>query len=95
MTVDVCLEPNGQVMTARIGEPLIKPIQRSGLPIGFSCRGQGVCTACVVLAKGSVSPVTEREGALLGEPSDIHEYARRIACLARINGPVTLTVDYW
>ncbi len=96
--VEVRLGLNGASIQARVGEPVIKSIQRAGPPIGFSCRGQGVCTACAVWIEGSASEISDKEKsllALLDGPDVQLGSQRRIACLAKIHGSMSIRTDYW
>ncbi|MFZ4578682.1 MAG: 2Fe-2S iron-sulfur cluster-binding protein [Myxococcota bacterium] len=67
------------------------------LPLASACKGKGICTACTV---------TQVDGAddALQPPSDeetrrLHKQRKpdhqRLACLCRVQGDVTLRVDYW
>ena len=84
----------------RISKPknanLMKAIILEGQPIGNSCDGEGVCAKCWVnVVKGSENlskPSKLENDLLLREklPAD-----RRVSCLVRVKGPVTVTTDYW
>ena len=80
------------------GTSILKAINRSGYPVGSACRGQGVCTACLVWVHGAVSSPCSLEIELLKRVSSVEnrgEFRPRIACLARITGCVSVTADYW
>ena len=74
----------------------MKAIEGAGLPIGSSCGAVAVCAKChVTVVKGSenLSPINPPEQKLLDRekfPSD-----RRISCLVRVLGDVTITTTYW
>ncbi len=71
---------------------LLELARRAGLPLASSCRGAGVCDAClveVVHGEENLTPRTQAEQAARLPP------ARRLACQARAVGPVTLTTAYW
>jgi ferredoxin len=89
----VTFEPDGQTLEVPSGTPLLKAILKAGRPIGYSCRGAGLCIACRVRAKGAVSPPTPAELTLLAKTDEPTAY--RIACLARVQGAMTIRADYW
>lgn len=63
---------------------------RARLPIGRSCRGQGVCFACkveIVEGAENLSPRAEAEATLA--PNE------RLACLCYVRGPITIRTPYW
>jgi len=74
---------------------LLAAARRAGVPVGYPCRGEGVCGRCTVqvLAGGDhLAPPGPRERDLL-----THVDARpgiRLACLAEIlgDGPIELRV---
>jgi ferredoxin len=65
---------------------LLDAVRHVGLPLGQSCRGEGVCRSCAVdvLAGddqlGAASPLERRFG---------HAGARRLACQARLPAPAS------
>lgn len=85
--------PDRQTIEAPDGARLLGAIRRANRPIGFSCRGLGVCLACKVRVDGPCAPPTPEEARLLARIEA--PGAWRIACLARIAGDVTVSVDYW
>ena len=90
--------PSGENTRAKVGRTLLNVIRSSKMPIGFSCRGQGVCTACVVWVWGDAGPMDEMEQTLLKRlPSapDKEGGVRRIACLAQVRGDVSIQAEYW
>ena len=71
-------------------------IRELDLPLGFSCSGRGACVACIVYTQGALSQVSERERALLAcAESDNGFWIPRVACLARVLGPVKIRTTYW
>lgn len=79
-----------QVADVPEGTSLLAAIVRARLPIGRSCRGQGVCFACrVAVEEGApnLSPRTTIEDSLTDRA--------RLACRARVHGPLTITTPYW
>lgn len=85
--------PDGQTLEVADRTRLLGAIRRAGRPIGYSCRGLGVCLACKVRVEGPCLPPTPEEARLLARITA--PGAWRIACLARIAGDVTVGVDYW
>jgi len=90
--------PDGQRLSVRTGRRVLPAILDADRPIGYSCRGLGVCVACAVWVSGPQSAVTEAEATLLRQvdgPLRRDDTQRRIACLASIEGDVTIQADYW
>ena len=88
----VRFEPSGRTFSVMRGGSLWRAALRARMPIASSCRGQGVCKACkirVLSGQQNLSTLTESEASLGLEPG------QRLACLARVVGPVTITADYW
>jgi len=66
--------------TARPGETVLDVVNRLGLPLGQSCRGEGVCRSCrIFLIRGHehLTPLTELERR---DRSLDHEAGWRLAC---------------
>lgn len=84
--------PDGATLEVPAGTPLLAAILRAGRPIGYSCRGAGVCTACRVRVEGEVSPVAPDEARLL---ATLGSSAYRVACLCRVVGDCRVRADYW
>lgn len=98
MTLKVTFLPDGQSISAQPRAVLLKAIQAGGRPIGYSCRGQGICVACAVWVSGICNAVGHGERDLLAKLPEAHErdgFHRRIACLARAESDVIITTDYW
>lgn len=79
-----------QAIDVTANASLLAAIVRARLPIGRSCRGQGVCGACKVeIVEGAdhLSPRVTAEASLL--PSE------RLACLAHVRGPLMVRTPYW
>jgi len=92
--VEVRFHPSGRVVRVALDTTLINATREAGLPIGSSCDGRGACGWCrVTLLEGETSAPEARELALLDK---IHARPdERIACQARVLGPVTITTSYW
>ena len=95
--VNVTFWPSNETKTVPRGIRLLKTIRAAGYPIGFSCRGQGVCVACVVWVSGEVPEPCPKEIALLQrlEPDHREGFVRRIACFVHVEDDIALTTDYW
>ena len=78
---------------AHQGTPLLALIRRANLPLGLACGARGVCLACKVRVAGPMLPPGVTEAALLTQITEPGPW--RIACLARVAGPVEVTADYW
>ena len=96
--VTITFEPSGLSRTVKRGRQLLAIIRESGLPIGYSCRGQGVCTACVVRVLGEANPISNEEAQLIervAENTPTADGALRVACLVRVDSDLTVRADYW
>ena len=85
--------PDGQALEVPAGTPLLAAVLRAGRPIGYACRGLGLCVSCRLRVEGAVSLPDETERRLLltlPEPA-----AHRIACLCKIEGDCRVRADYW
>lgn len=94
----VVFEPDGQTIEAPTGARLLGLVLQAGRPIGYACRGRGVCVACRLWVSGPQSPIDPEEAALLAKVSPPHargEARLRIACLARVEGDVRVRASYW
>jgi uncharacterized 2Fe-2S/4Fe-4S cluster protein (DUF4445 family) len=77
----VAVEPGSQ-----LGEAIIS----TGLPLEQPCAGRGSCLKCKVIAQGALSPLDEKELEGLSEAERAADY--RLACRARIQGDVSVTL---
>lgn len=78
------------VVEVRLGTSLLAAIVRARVPIGRSCRGHGVCLACkveIVTGRENLSPRDAVEDAL--------PKCERLACRARVLGPLQIRTPYW
>jgi ferredoxin len=85
--------PDGATLEVPRGTRLLGAVLRANRPIGYSCRGLGVCVACRLRVEGEMAPPDERERRLLARVAEPGPW--RIACLARVEGDVTVRADYW
>ena len=89
-------EPSGREVRVIHETNLMDAILQSGLALGQSCDGIALCGFCRVRVLDGLENLTlagsEEEKVLAAEHTDSDE---RLACCARIHGPVTVTADYW
>jgi ferredoxin len=75
---------------------LLEAIQEIGLPVSQACEGAALCGFCrvqVVSGGENLTATTDDESSVLAAlHADENE---RLACSARVLGPVTITTDYW
>lgn len=94
--VSVRFEPSGREARIVENSTLMDAVEQVMLPLGRSCDGVSLCGYCrvrVVAGEENLSPVTQGEREILkGLRADD---AERLACCARIQGPVTVTTSYW
>ena len=98
MRASVTFLPDLTVVDVTRGQSVLHVIRKTGRPIGYSCRGQGICTACTVWVAGPAGDISLAEEQLLAKvagPLKRGRFQRRIACLAKVDGPIEITVDYW
>ena len=97
-TVRVTFLPDGQTLDVPRRRRVLAAVLAADRPIGYACRGLGVCVACRIWVEGPQSPIGEAEERLLGQVEGPHSKGAatlRIACLAQIEGAVTVQADYW
>lgn len=88
--VKIIFEPSGRAIHALPGTTLLEASARAGFIIHTPCGGSGKCAKCLVrLRSGHLTPEAS-ETALLGTARVAEGF--RLACLARITGPVTIEV---
>jgi len=95
-TATVRFEPSGREVQVVHDSILMDAVQLAGLPLGQSCNAVALCGFCrVQILDGFANltpPYAEEKKVLASLHAGDHE---RLACCARINGPVTVTTDYW
>lgn len=92
----VRFEPSGQEVTVRSGEMLYTAARRLHLPVGASCRLDGICARCglrILAGAENLSPEGDQERA--AKAANRIDPALRLSCLARVHGPLTASADYW
>ncbi len=94
--VRVRCEPSGREARVVENSTLMDAVEFLMLPLGRSCDGVSLCGYCrvrVIAGAENLSPVTQGEQEILkGLRADA---AERLACCARVQGPVTVTTSYW
>ena len=89
--------PRGDVLVPREDETILDAALRADVPLASSCGGRAVCGDCVVRVLAGDSNLT---------PADADERAwrartgrggdrLRLACCARVRGPVEVATTYW
>ncbi len=76
--------------TVESGGSLGGAIIATGLPLEQPCAGRGTCLKCKVMAQGVLSPLDELEQKSLTSAELAVDY--RLACRARVLGPVSVTL---
>lgn len=92
----VTFSPSGRTFAVLAGSSLLRAARRARVPIASSCRGEGVCKACrvrILRGADNLSPQSEVERAAAVD-ADL-DPDERLACLARVLGPVVITTSYW
>jgi ferredoxin len=95
-TATVRCEPSGREVVVIHDSSLLDAILQAGLGLGQSCDGIALCGFCrvqVLVGADNLSPMNGEERKILAaQHADDDE---RLACCARILGPVTVTTAYW
>lgn len=95
-TARVFFHPLYKSKEIRAGATILAAANQCSVPIGQSCSGDGICGWCkVTVLRGAdhVAPPSELERRLMEEMNFAGN--ERAACLARVNGEVTVTTTYW
>jgi uncharacterized 2Fe-2S/4Fe-4S cluster protein (DUF4445 family) len=88
-------EPNGhehKLWTLK-GQTVWEALEILGWDTAGSCGGQGTCGKCKFRISGEISELTPSERERL-MPEEIKN-GLRLACLAKIEGDFTLSIDFW
>ncbi|MGE5601473.1 MAG: ASKHA domain-containing protein [Nitrososphaerales archaeon] len=88
--VTVHLGNDTRVITVDEGSLLSGAVIAAGLPLEQPCAGRGTCGKCKTIAEGSLSPLDEREQALLTPGERTMHF--RLACRAQVMGDVDVTL---
>jgi len=89
-------EPSGRELKVVHETNLLDAVLQMGLGLGQSCDGIALCGFCrVQVLEGleNLSPMGDEESKILA--SQHAGDSERLACCARICGPLTITTDYW
>jgi ferredoxin len=89
-------EPSGREVRVVHETNLLDAVLQAGLGLGQSCDGIALCGFCrvkVLAGWENLTPMAEEERKLLATQRVGDD--ERLACCARISGPVTITTDYW
>ena len=89
-------EPSGREVRVAHESNLLDAVLQTGLGLGQSCDGVALCGFCRVQVLEGVdhlSPMGDGERKILAAQRAGEN--ERLACCARISGPVTITTDYW
>ena len=89
-TVRVTFEPEGVTAQVAPGSTLLEAAHAAGVSVDAPCGGTGRCGSCRVRAEGGLTPLSRDEQELLGGAGIAA--GKRLACRARVNGPVTVTL---
>lgn len=88
--------PLGKEREIKAGTTILSAANKSEVPIGQSCSGDGMCGWCrvsVVDGLDELHPPGELEQRLMREKEFLPN--ERAACLAKVKGDVTVTTTYW
>ena len=92
----VHFQPSGREVRVVHETNLLDAVIQAGLGLGQSCDGIALCGFCrVQVLDGfeNLSPIFEEERKILAaQHAGDNE---RLACCAKVIGPVTITTDYW
>ena len=92
----VRFEPTGREAKVVYDTNLLDAVLQTGLGLGQSCDGIALCGFCRVQVMEGFENLTsmgeEERKVLAAQHAGDNE---RLACCARISGPVTVTTDYW
>ncbi len=88
--------PLGKEREVSRGMSILSAANRAEVPIGQSCSGDGTCGWCrVSILDGfeQLVPPGALERRLIEEKEFLAN--ERAACLAKVNGDITITTTYW
>jgi ferredoxin len=88
----VTFAPSGRAVSVDAGTTVLQAARLARLPLASSCRGVGVCDACRVRVVRGGADLSAADGREQGTKLESDE---RLACQARVSGPVTVTTSYW
>jgi len=89
-------EPSGREVRVVHDTNLMDAVLQTDLGLGQSCDGTALCGFCRVQVLEGLENLAlageEEHKVLAAQHSGDNE---RLACCARVSGPVTITADYW
>ncbi len=88
--------PLGKEREIKAGATILSAANKSEVPIGQSCSGDGMCGWCRVSVVDGIDellPPGDLEQRLMKEKEFLPN--ERAACLAKVKGDVTVTTTYW
>jgi ferredoxin len=95
-TSTVRCEPSGREITVVCDTNLLDALLQVGMPVSQACDGVAMCGFCrvqVIEGGENLTPMESEEGKIL---ASLHaDDDERLACCARVTGPVTVATDYW
>ncbi len=95
-THPVRCEPSGREARVVPDSLILDAVTQVGLPLGQSCDAVGLCGFCrvrVLAGAANLTPAGAEEQRVL---ASFHAGPdERLACCARVEGPVTITTTYW
>ena len=91
-TYRITFAPMGLAATVKPDTTMMKVAASLDIPLRSDCGGKGLCGKCLVIAKPpeNLTPLSEAEMNLLTPWQKKDGY--RLACQARIKGPITVTI---
>ena len=81
MKIKCAVHYRGQVKHARLDpkKDLLTSLRKAGIPVPFSCGGEGICTTCrIFLKKGELTPPNSLEAERAEERG--YEKTERLSC---------------
>jgi ferredoxin len=95
-TATVRCEPSGRKATVVCDSHLLDALLQIGMSVSQACDGVAMCGFCrvhVIEGLEHLTPMGSEERKILASlHADDNE---RLACSARVTGPVTVTTEYW
>jgi uncharacterized 2Fe-2S/4Fe-4S cluster protein (DUF4445 family) len=88
----ITFQPMGLSVEVAPDTTIKEAVEKINIPIRFDCGGKGLCGKCRVIAEeaGSMSQLTEAELDILS-PLELKNFYR-LACQARVQGSLTITI---
>ena len=95
-TATVRCEPSGREVTVVHESTLLDAILQAHLPLGQSCDGIALCGFCRVTVVDGLDNLSPKFGEEAKVLHSLHAGPdERLACCAKVHGPVTITTGYW